>query len=125
MGSGLHETRFCKHGDASLRLRCGLVRSICLTFRYPPVQNVVPIHVTLSPAQECFHVVIAERTSMFVGCQVCKFLQGMISSTARQFAEVLDALKLRLGKHYAFQASQRLADERLMEQARRSDNAEW
>ena len=59
------------------------------------------------------------------GCQVCKFLQGMISSTARQFAEVLDTLKLRLGKHYAFQASQRLADERLMEQARRSDNAEW
>eukprot|EP00435_Cladocopium_sp_Y103_P043419 s410_g12.t1 len=50
---------------------------------------------------------------------VCKFLQGLIASTPRQFSEVLDALKLRLGRHYAFQASQRLADERLMEQARR------
>ena len=62
---------------------------------------------------------------MFVACQVCKFLQGMIASTSRQHSEVLDALKLRLGRHYAFQASQRFADERLMEQARRSDNAEW
>lgn len=76
-------------------------------------------------AQECFHVVIAKRTSMFVACQVCKFLQALISSTPRQHAEALDALKLRLGRHYAFQASQRLADERLMEQTRRSDNAEW
>lgn len=83
----------------------------------------VPLMISLP--QECFHVVIASRTSMFVACQVCKFLQGMIASTSRQHSEVLDALKLRLGRHYAFQASQRLADERLMEQARRSDNAEW
>lgn len=62
---------------------------------------------------------------MFVACQVCKFLQGMISSTPRNHAEVLDALKLRLRRHYAFQASQRLADERLMETARQSENAEW
>ena len=70
-------------------------------------------------------MVIAERTSMFVSCQACKFLQGMIASTPRNHAEVLDALKLRLGRHYSFQASQRLADERLMEEARRSDSAEW
>ena len=70
-------------------------------------------------------MVIAERTSTFVACQCCKFLQGMIASTPRSYGEVLDALKQRLGRHYAFQASQRLADERLMEQARRSDQAEW
>ena len=75
--------------------------------------------------QECFHVVIAERTCLFVACQLCKFLQGMVAATPGQHSEVLDALKLRLGRHYAFQAAQRLADERLMEQARRSDQTEW
>ena len=75
--------------------------------------------------REAFHVQIASRTSMFVGCQVCKFLQSLISGTPRDQPSLLETLRHRLGRHYAFQAAQRLADERLIEGARRSNNVEW
>lgn len=74
---------------------------------------------------ECPHIQIASRTSMFVACSVCKLLQSLISSTGRDNDDLLKALRHRLGKHYAFQAAQRLCDEKLMEQARRSQYDEW
>ena len=74
---------------------------------------------------EAFHVQIASRTSMFVACAACKFLQGLIAGTGREQDALLQALRYRLGRHYSFQASQRLADEKLTEGARRSNNTEW
>lgn len=74
---------------------------------------------------ECWNIQIASRTSMFVGCAACKFMQGLISSTPREQDHLLKALRHRLGRHYAFQAAQRLADEKLVETARRSNNLDW
>lgn len=56
---------------------------------------------------------------------MCKFLQSLLAQTSREHVELLKAIRLRLGKHYAFQAAQRLADERLIEAARRSNHVEW
>ena len=74
---------------------------------------------------ECYWIQLASRTSMFVGCACCKPLQNLLSSTSRANDATMQALRHRLGRHYAFQSAQRLADEKLMEQCRRSNNLEW
>lgn len=81
--------------------------------------------ITAPETKECYYIHIASRTSMFVGCFVCKFLQSLLAQTSCEHVELLKAIGLRLGKHYAFQAAQRLADERLIEAARRSNHVEW
>ena len=84
-----------------------------------------PFIITAPETQECYYIHIASQTSMFVGCFVCKFLQSLLAQTSREHVELLKAIRLRLGKHYGFQAAQRLADERLIEAARRSNHVEW
>lgn len=74
---------------------------------------------------ECYWIQLASRTSMFVGCACCKLLQNLLSSTSRANDATMQALRHRLGRRYAFQSAQRLADEKLMEQCRRSNNLEW
>ena len=68
---------------------------------------------------------IAKRGSMFTGCAMCKFLQRLLSNTARSEQALLQTVRNRLGRHYAFQAAQRLADDKLCEEARRSNNTIW
>ena len=74
---------------------------------------------------ERYWIQIASRTSMFVGCACCKLLQNLLSSTSRANDATMQALRHRLGRRYAFQSAQRLADEKLMEQCRRSNKLEW
>lgn len=80
---------------------------------------------TAPEAKECYYIHIASQTRMFVDGFVCNFLQSILAQTAREHVELLKAIRLRLGRHYGFQAAQRLADDWLIEAARRSNRVEW
>ena len=70
-------------------------------------------------------VVLAKSESLFTGCTVCSYLQGLIDSCPRDQKVVMKALRARLGKHFSFQGAQRLAIQKIQESARRSDGDEW
>lgn len=70
-------------------------------------------------------VVLAKSESLFTGCTVCSYLQGLIDSCPRDQKVVMQALRARLGKHFSFQGAQRLAIQKIQESARRSDGDEW
>lgn len=70
-------------------------------------------------------VVLAKSESLFTGCTVCSYLQGLIGSCPRDQKVVMQALRARLGKHFSFQGAQRLAIQKIQESARRSDGDEW
>lgn len=69
-------------------------------------------------------VVLAKSESLFTGCTVCSYLQGLIDSCPRDQKVVMQALRARLGKHFSFQGA-RLAIQKIQESARRSDGDEW
>ena len=68
---------------------------------------------------------IAKKGSMFTACGTCKFLQRLLNNTSRSQQELLKTIRLRLGSHYSFQAAQRLFDDKLSEDARRSNGTHW
>jgi len=74
---------------------------------------------------ECGHIVIAKSESMFIKCGVCEYLKGLLASIPSGKGNLEAMVRQRLGAHFSFQSSQRLAVGRMMEHARRSCGAHW
>ena len=84
-------------------------------------------HKTLLKAWQvdCFWVQVARSESQFVKCGVCEFLRGLLDSTPRSNPSLLEVVRARLGKHWAFQSAQRLAMARIEEACIQSAGDEW
>lgn len=74
---------------------------------------------------ECFWVQVAKSESQFTKCGVCEFLRGLLDSTPRSNTHLLEVVRARLGKHWAFQSAQRLAMARIEETCVQSAGDEW
>jgi hypothetical protein len=75
--------------------------------------------------EECPFVVICRSHSMFVKCGCCEYLRMQIDLTPRDDAELMNALKERLGAHFQFQSAQRLAEARMEEACSSSGGKKW
>jgi hypothetical protein len=74
---------------------------------------------------ECPYVLVTASQSMFTRCGVCEYLKALIDVTPRSQAPLINMVRSRLGRHFAFQSAQRLAQSRLEESARRSEGKMW
>ena len=70
-------------------------------------------------------LVVAKSLSMFTRCGICEYLRRQVDLTSRQDGQLLAALKARLGRHFEFQAAQRLAVDRIEEICRQSGSKKW
>jgi hypothetical protein len=61
----------------------------------------------------------------FIKCGTCEYLRNLMQSTPRSMQELISAARLRLGQHYSFQSSQRLALAALEECADKSGKQIW
>ena len=68
---------------------------------------------------------MASSVCNFVKCGLCEWLRLQIESTPRSDATLLSAYKYRLGKHFQFQAAQRLQQARIEESCCRSNGRFW
>ena len=74
---------------------------------------------------ECPWLVVHHTVSMFTRCGVCEYLKMLIDQTPRGAYDLREALKARLGDHFAFQGAQRLAHGRVEEECSQSDGEKW
>ena len=68
---------------------------------------------------------MAKSVGMFTRCSVCEYLKLLIEQTPRVQCALCERLKDRLGLHVDFQAAQRLALNRVVEEAAQSGGAHW
>ncbi len=62
---------------------------------------------------ECPWLIVSKSVSKFTICGVCEYLKMMLDQCPRLLKEIMEKLKLRLGKHFQFQGAQRIAMGRL------------
>ena len=74
---------------------------------------------------ECPWIVVAKSVGMFTRCSVCDYLKLLIEQCPREEHDLHEFLKDCLGKHFDFQAAQRLAHGRVEEEAAQSGGEHW
>ena len=74
---------------------------------------------------ECPWIVVAKSVGMFTRCSVCDYLKLLIEQCPREEHDLREFLKDRLGQHFDFQAAQRLAHDRVEEEAVQSSGEHW
>ena len=74
---------------------------------------------------ECPWIVVAKSIGMFTRCSVCDYLKLLIEQCPREEHDLREFLKDRLGRHFDFQAAQRLAHGRVEEEAAQSAGEHW
>ena len=74
---------------------------------------------------ECPWIVIAKSIGMFTKCSVCDYLKLLIEQCPREEHELREFLKDRIGRHFDFQAAQRLSHAREEEAAAQSGGEHW
>ena len=74
---------------------------------------------------ECPWIVVAKSIGMFTRCSVCDYLKLLIEQCPREEHDLREFLKYRLGRHFDFQAAQRLAHGRVEEDAAQSAGEHW
>jgi len=69
-------------------------------------------------------LIVNKRCAGQTQCGVCSFLKQEIDTTARG-SHAVELLKNRLGRHFDFQAAQRICQDRLEEKCVQSDGLNW
>ena len=74
---------------------------------------------------ECPWLIVSKSVSMFTKCSLCNYLLLIIDQCPRDQEVLRQALRFRLGRHFEFQAAQRLAHNRIEEECEQSDGRKW
>ena len=70
-------------------------------------------------------VTVCKSVSKFTVCGLCVYLKHQLDLTPRSQPLLMEALKQRLGAHFAFQSAQRLAETRIEEMCDQSQGRHW
>ena len=71
------------------------------------------------------NVTVCKSVSKFTECGLCTYLKHQLDLTPRSQPTLMEALKQRLGAHFAFQSAQRLAETRIEEICDKSQGRHW
>jgi len=70
-------------------------------------------------------LVVCKSVSMFTRCSVCEYLKLLKEQTPKEQEVLRAAIEARLGRHFEFQAAQRLAHARVEEECAQSGGHKW
>ena len=74
---------------------------------------------------ECPWIIVAKSLCQFVHCGVCDYLKLQIDLCARGDSVLIQMYTARLGRHFDFQAAQRLVENRVEEKCNQSGGLRW
>ena len=70
-------------------------------------------------------LIVSKSVSMFTRCSVCEYLKLLKEQTPKDQEKLRAAIEARLGRHFEFQAAQRLAHARVEEDCAQSGGQKW
>lgn len=70
-------------------------------------------------------LIVSKSVSMFTRCSVCEYLKLLKEQTPKEQEQLRAAIGARLGRHFEFQAAQRLAHARVEEDCAQSGGQKW
>ena len=71
------------------------------------------------------NVTVCKSVTKFTVCGLCTYLKHQLDLVPRSQPTLMEALKQRLGAHFAFQSAQRLAESRIEEICDKSQGRHW